>query len=146
MEYVITSKEQLIDLWTNIYSTTGRVDWSGILPYYHPDVIFRDSVQEIHGIEAFEAMTKRLEQRSKELKMDIVTSLMQGQTLFMEWIMTLNFKKYPSSSIYGCSRLTLDEQGKIIEQRDYYDLWGDIFDNIPRFNKLYRRFMHKKFG
>ena len=38
------------------------------------------------------------------------------------------------------------EEGKIIEQRDYYDLWGDIFDNIPRFGKAYRRFMKRKFG
>jgi len=35
---------------------------------------------------------------------------------------------------------------KIIEQRDYYDLWGDIFDNIPRFSVMYRKFMKKKFG
>lgn len=35
---------------------------------------------------------------------------------------------------------------KVEEQRDYYDLWGDIFDNIPRFGKAYRRFMKRKFG
>ena len=34
----------------------------------------------------------------------------------------------------------------ILEQRDYYDLWGDIFNNIPRFGKMYRRFIIKKFG
>jgi hypothetical protein len=61
--------------------------------------------------------------------------------------MTLSFKKYPSSVMYGSSRLTIDqENAKILEQRDYYDLWGDIFDNIPRFGKAYRKFMKKKFG
>lgn len=146
MDYRITSKKQLTRLWTDIYNTSGKLDWSGILPYYHQDIRFRDSVQEIHGIESFTAMTQRLEQRSKDLSMEICTSMMEGHTLFMEWIMTLRFKKYPSSSVYGCSRITLDDHGKIIEQRDYYDLWGDIFDNIPRFNRMYRRFMHKKFG
>ena len=48
--------------------------------------------------------------------------------------------------MYGASRLTLNEAGKISFQRDYYDLWGDIFDNISRFNKIYRKFMHRKFG
>ena len=48
--------------------------------------------------------------------------------------------------MYGSSRLTINEKGKIAEQRDYYDLWGDIFDNIPRFGKMYRKFMIKKFG
>ena len=27
-----------------------------------------------------------------------------------------------------------------------YDLWGDIFDNIPRFGKAYRKFLIRKFG
>jgi hypothetical protein len=48
--------------------------------------------------------------------------------------------------LYGSSRLTLNEDGKITEQRDYYDLWGDIVDNIPRFGKAYRRFIKRKFG
>ncbi len=36
--------------------------------------------------------------------------------------------------------------GRIIHQRDYYDLWGDIFNGIPGFRRLYRRFMRRYFG
>ena len=32
------------------------------------------------------------------------------------------------------------------DQRDYYDLWGDVFDNIPWMAKRYRKFMKKRFG
>jgi hypothetical protein len=60
--------------------------------------------------------------------------------------MTMMFKKYPSTPLYGSSKLTISEDGLIIGQRDYYDLWGDIFNNIPHFNKMYRRFLIKKFG
>ncbi len=91
-------------------------------------------------------MTKRLTDRSKELQMKIHNAVEEGNLIILEWEMILSFKKYPSSSIYGLSRLTINEERKIIEQRDYYDLWGDIFDNIPRFAKMYRRFMKKKFG
>ena len=42
--------------------------------------------------------------------------------------------------------LTLHEDGRIISQRDYYDLWGDIFNGIPWFVRRYRKFMRKKFG
>lgn len=124
----------------------GRPDWSHILPYYADDIYFRDSIQEIRGIIPFTAMTQRLSARSKELKMNVVNVLMQDNIVFLEWEMTLSFKKYPSSIMYGSSRLTINDEGKIAEQRDYYDLWGDIFDNIPRFCKIYRRFMKKKFG
>ena len=146
MEYTITSQEQLQDLWTNIYNTEGKPDWSHILPYYDDEVYFRDSIQEIHGKKEFAAMTERLIKRSGSLKMEIKNTARNENVIFLEWIMTLSFKKYPNSSIYGSSRVTLNDAGKIIEQRDYYDLWGDIFDNIPRFGPAYRKFMHKKFG
>jgi hypothetical protein len=42
--------------------------------------------------------------------------------------------------------ISLHEDGRIIGQRDYYDLWGDIFNGIPWFKKPYRKFMRKKFG
>jgi hypothetical protein len=146
MEHTITSKEQLTDLWTNIYNTDGKPDWSHILPYYDDEIHFKDTVQEIHGKKEFTAMTERLIKRAGNLKMEIKNSSQSENVIFLEWIMTLSFKKYPNSSIYGSSRVTLNGVGKITEQRDYYDLWGDIFDNIPIFRSAYRKFMHKKFG
>ena len=146
MESYIHNKEQLKDLWTNIYNTEGKPDWSHILPYYDDDIYFWDTIQKIHGIEEFKALTERLIARSNDLKMDIKNIAQNGNVIFLEWEMTLSFKKYPNSSIFGSSRVTLNNKGKIVEQRDFYDLWGDIFDNIPRFNKMYRKFMHKKFG
>ena len=140
------TKELVLDLWTKTYNTEGKPDWSHILPYYNENIYFRDSIQEIHGIEEFTAMTERLTKRSKDLKMKIVNAAMEENIILMEWEMTLSFKKYPSSILYGSSRLTLNNEGKITEQRDSYDLWGDIFDNIPRFGKAYRNFMKRKFG
>jgi len=138
--------ELVKELWSKTYNTEGRPDWSHILPYYADDIYFRDSIQEIRGIVLFTEMTERLTARSKDLKMNIVNVIMHENIVLMEWEMTLSFKKYPSSIMYGSSRLTINTEGKIAEQRDYYDLWGDIFDNIPRFGKMYRKFMKKKFG
>lgn len=146
VEYRIQDVEQLIDLWTNIYRDDGRPDWTHMLPYYDDDIYFRDTIQEIHGKEDFIRMTRRLSERSGNLVMEIVNAAQRGQIFFLEWEMTLSFKKYPNSTLYGSSRVTVNDEGKIIEQRDYYDLWGDIFDNIPRFNKAYRKFVKKKFG
>lgn len=138
--------ELVKELWSKTYNTAGKPDWSHILPYYADDIYFRDSIQEIRGIQLFTEMTERLTARSKDLKMRIVNIVMYENIVLMEWEMTLSFKKYPSSIMYGASRLTINDEGKISQQRDYYDLWGDIFDNIPRFGKMYRRFMIKKFG
>lgn len=140
------TKELVLDLWSKTYNTEGKPDWSHILPYYDDNIHFRDSIQELYGIEDFTAMTVRLTERSKDLKMNIIKAVAEENIIFIEWEMTISFKKNPSSILYGSSRLSLNEEGKIIEQRDYYDLWGDIFDNIPRFGKAYRRFMKRKYG
>jgi ketosteroid isomerase-like protein len=142
----IITLDTVLELWSKTYNTEGKPDWSHILPYYTDDVYFRDTVQELRGMQEFKTMTERLTKRSKELSMNIVNAVQSGHTVFLEWEMTIKFKKNPSSIIYGTSRLTLNEEGKIAAQRDYYDLWGDIFDNIPRFGKAYRRFMRKRFG
>ncbi|QKG79326.1 nuclear transport factor 2 family protein [Tenuifilum thalassicum] len=152
MDELINNQEKRLtldivkELWTKTYNTAGKPDWSHILPYYHKDILFRDSIQEIRGFEEFKAMTERLTKRSKDLKMKLVRAAQDGNDFYIEWEMTIGFKKYPNSVMYGMSRLTTNDEGKIIEQRDYYDLWGDIFDNIPRFGKAYRKFMKKKFG
>ena len=146
LKEAITKIDTVRELWSRTYNTEGKPDWTHILPYYDTNIYFRDSIQEIHGIADFTAMTERLTKRSKDLIMNIVAAVMEANIIFIEWEMTLSFKKYPSSILYGSSRLTLNNDGKIIEQRDYYDLWGDIFDNIPRFGKAYRKFMKLKFG
>jgi hypothetical protein len=138
--------ESIKELWSKTYNTKGKPDWSHILPFYDENILFRDSIQELRGMEEFVAMTRRLTDRSKDLSMNIVRTVQQDRDIFIEWEMTIKFKKNPSSVLYGTSRVTLNEEGKIIEQRDYYDLWGDIFDNIPRFGKVYRQFMKRKFG
>ena len=138
--------ESIKELWSKTYNTQGKPDWSHILPFYDDNIHFRDSIQELRGMEEFVAMTRRLTDRSKDLSMNIIRTTQQDRDIFIEWEMTIKFKKNPSSVLYGTSRVTLNEEGKIIEQRDYYDLWGDIFDNIPRFGKAYRRFMKRKFG
>jgi limonene-1,2-epoxide hydrolase len=146
LKETITKIDTVRELWSRTYNTEGKPDWTHILPYYDINIYFRDSIQEIRGIADFTAMTERLTKRSKDLKMNIVAAVMEANIIFIEWEMTLSFKKYPSSILYGSSRLTLNDDGKIVEQRDYYDLWGDIFDNIPRFGKAYRKFMKQKFG
>ncbi len=132
--------------WSKTYNREGKPDWSHILPYYHEDIVFQDSIQRIEGIDAFTALCERLTRRCKQLHMDIGTIVVEPREVFMEWTMTMMFRRWPSSPVHGCSRLTLGDDGRIVQQRDYYDLWGDIFDGIPWFRRFYRRFMHRYFG
>jgi len=134
------------ELWTKTYNSEGKPDWTHIFPYYHPDIVFTDSIQRIEGISAFKKMCHRLTKRCSRLEMNIKFIAQNDNTIFMEWIMTMVFRRLPNTSMHGCTRLTLHEDGRIIEQRDYYDLWGDIFDRVPVYHWVYRKFMKLFFG
>ncbi len=132
--------------WSRTYNREGKPDWSHIFPYYHEDVVFQDSIQRVEGIDEFKALCNRLTRRCEQINMDIWSVGTGEQSIFFQWKMQMKFRRWPSSPIFGCSKLTLDPSGRIIEQRDYYDLWGDIFDGIPGFRRVYRWFMRKYFG
>lgn len=140
------TSERIRDLWSRTYNRDGKPDWSHILPYYHEDIIFEDSIQRIEGIAEFTALCNRLTKRCKQLHMDIPSIVMDSREVFFQWKMVMMFKRWPSTFIYGCTKLTLGDDNRIIYQRDYFDLWGDIFNNIPWFHRTYRKFLHKYFG
>lgn len=136
----------IAELWSKTYNRDGQPDWSHIFPYYHADIVFQDSIQRVVGKVAFEEMCNRLTKRCRSLHMDLSNIMQKDNVISMEWVMTMSFKKSPDTPLYGVTRLTLNDDGYIIEQRDYYDLWGDIFNNIPHFNKFYRKNIKKYFG
>lgn len=138
--------DTVIELWSKTYNAHGKPDWSHIYPYYHPKVVFQDSIQRVEGIEDFTALCERLTKRCESLRMDIHSIAQNSNIILMDWTMTMAFRKNPSTPIYGSTRLTLHEDGRIIAQRDYYDLWGDIFNGIPFFRRPYRSFMRRVFG
>jgi limonene-1,2-epoxide hydrolase len=145
-DQVVLNMDTIKMLWSQTYNREGQPDWSHIFKYYHKEIVFQDTIQRIEGIADFIAMCNRLTKRTTQLNMEILSIAQNGNVIMFDWIMTMMFKKYPNTPIYGSTKIVLSEDGLIKEQRDYYDLWGDIFNNIPRFGKMYRRFLVRKFG
>jgi len=139
-------KSRFLALWSKTYNKSGKPDWSHIFPYYHENITFQDTIQRVEGKDAFIALCNRLADRCERLEMDISAISISENKIFMEWKMTMVFRKTPNTPIFGCSRITLAEDGRIIHQRDYYDLWGDIFKNVPIMKRIYPKFMVKLFG
>lgn len=138
--------ELVKELWSKTYNDQGKPDWSHLFPYYDETIVFQDSIQRIEGFDEFKAMCDRLTDRCQSLHMDLSAVVQEGNLIILEWKMTMAFTKYPSTPVYGSSFLRLNEEGRIVSQRDYYDLWGDIFNGIPKFKPHYRTWMRKKFG
>ena len=140
------TEEVIRDAWTRTYNIEGKPDWANIYRFYHPDIVFSDPIQHHEGMDAFKGMCEKLAQRSKQLHFDIEGLVVGERYFFMQWTMTLEFRRAPMTPMHGCSKFTLSDDGRIIGQRDYYDMWGDVFAGVPGMKKLYPAFMKKLFA
>ena len=139
--------ERLEKIWLSPYGKGKLPDYSQIYPHYHPDCLFRDSIQAFRGRDTFIQMCERLEKRCSEIYMDINSMGKNGDNIFfVEWTMTVSFRNTPLTPIHGATRLNVDDDGLITLHRDYYDLWGDSLDAIPVMGKAYRWFMKNVMG
>lgn len=115
------------------------VDVSIIREHYHPDVRFRDAIQEVHGRDAVIEMMLRFPKRVSELSCDVHEAVQEGNVIFVEWTMAFRARRQmPVMRNYGASRLRLDDDSLVVDHRDYFDLWGDMIDAFPRVSKAYR--------
>ena len=80
----------------------------------HEDIVFQDSIQRIEGKDNFIALCDRLTQRCEQLHMDISSIAQHENEIFLEWKMTMMFKKFPSTPMFGCTKLTFGEDNRII--------------------------------
>jgi limonene-1,2-epoxide hydrolase len=116
------------------------VDVSLVRRYYHPDVHFRDAIQDVEGRDAVIEMLLRFAQRCQELRVMVHNVVQDGDVIFVEWRMEIVInRRLPMLWNDGCTRLRVDEQGLVVDHRDYFDLWGDMIDAYPRASKIYRR-------
>jgi hypothetical protein len=140
------SVEQVKKDWSQTYNSEGKPDWSHIFKYYDQNIIFQDSIQKIEGFDDFEKMCNRLTKRCQSLHMKLLNVVKQDNVVMIEWIMTMRFRRLPKTEMFGSSVLTFNDSGKISHQRDYYDLWGDIYNRVPVLKQIYRWFMKVVFG
>jgi hypothetical protein len=105
--------------------------------------VFQHPIQRHDGIEAFREMCGKPAGRCTRLHFDIEDLLVGDRFFFMQWTMTMEFRRTP---MHGCSKFILHEDGRNLVLRDYYDLWSDIFAGVPGMRRLYPALMQRLFG
>lgn len=120
---------------------SAEPDFSLIERYYRPDVRFQDPIQSLQGRDEFIEMTRRLVDRCQELRATVHHAAGSDEVIFLQWTMEMKLGPTPLTPIEGTTKLVLDEEGRVAEHRDYFDLWGDSLSAMPLVGVAYRRFM-----
>jgi hypothetical protein len=121
--------ERLRALFTKAYGQPGPTEaqWREL---YDPEVHFQDPTQEHHGLAAYIRAQEGLLNRCDDSYLAAGAVAIEGQTAFVEWEMGLKIKGiefvYP-----GTTRLRFNDQGLIVDHRDYFDFVGPTFGPVP---------------
>lgn len=97
---------------------------------YSDDMVFRDPVQQLRGIDAFVAMNGRFLRRLRSLQWAVHTVAGDDRQIFLEWTMHGKAKLGPDVRVEGLTRARARD-GRIFDHRDYWDLGELMANTIP---------------
>jgi limonene-1,2-epoxide hydrolase len=98
--------------------------------HYDPSMVFRDPIQEVHGIEAFLAMNQRLLGRMRTLTWSVVAKSGNDEEVFLEWEMRGKAKLGPVVHVSGVTRAKA-RGDRVVDHRDYWDMGELMASALP---------------
>jgi limonene-1,2-epoxide hydrolase len=101
-----------------------------------PDMLFRDPLQTLHGRDAFLAMNRRILARATHLSFEVSDAVGGRGSVFLAWTMHFEPRFGPKLVFQGTTHARVSG-GKIIEQRDYWDLLSSVAQSIPFVRNVY---------
>lgn len=99
---------------------------------YSHEVIFRDPVHEIHGIEAFENYFSQLCRHLNYCKFEFDQEVVSENKAFYQWLMRFShpgLRGGDNICVHGCSVIQFDT--KVYCHEDFYDLGAMLYEHVP---------------
>ncbi len=128
------------ELLTNLVPGRSEI-FDELRAHYAHDLVFRDPIQEVHGIDAFLAMNERLLGRMKSLDWRIHAAFGDGHIALIEWTMIGKPRFGPEVTVDGATRVQARD-GRVVDHRDYWDL-SELAASIVPFGERVRHALLK---
>ncbi|MGJ3234171.1 nuclear transport factor 2 family protein [Marivirga sp.] len=109
---------------------------------YSDDIVFKDPVHEIYGIENLKKYFNKLNENLIDGSFNFTNESIVDNRFFLSWEMNLKLKR-PKKNVKasGISVLIIEE--KIVSQRDYFDAGELFYENIPVLGGIIRSIKKK---
>ncbi|MBU4520549.1 MAG: nuclear transport factor 2 family protein [Gammaproteobacteria bacterium] len=109
--------------------------------FYTPDARFKDPFNEVQGIPAITRLFEHMFVALHEPRFVVTQQIVDGAQAFLVWEFRFRFKRFDTVTeqvIRGGSHLTLAEDGRIREHRDYWDAAEELYEKLPGLGVLMR--------
>jgi len=114
--------------------------------FYSDDARFKDPFNEVRGVPAITQIFEHMFVALNEPRFIVTQQIVDGAQAFLVWEFRFRFKRFDTATeqvIRGGSHLTLTEDGRISEHRDYWDAAEELYEKLPGLGAL-MRFLKRK--
>lgn len=115
---------------------------------YHPQTVFVDPVHKIEGLDKLTEYFAGLYQNMNHCQFDITNVVCEGNQAAIYWEMKFSHKKIKAGEtleVIGHSLLK-ESSGKVIYQRDYFDVGSMVYEHVPILGSVIRLIKQKISG
>ncbi|MFQ2909333.1 nuclear transport factor 2 family protein [Aeromonas allosaccharophila] len=108
---------------------------------YAEQVVFTDPAHRIEGLAALGDYFAALYQRLAYCRFVITSQQQQGSQAWLGWTMTFSHPRLRGGepvTVEGATRLEFDEEGKVCQHRDYFDLGAMLYEQLPLLGPVVR--------
>ena len=109
--------------------------------FYTADARFKDPFNDVRGVRAITQIFKHMFVALHEPRFVVTQQIVDGAQAFLVWEFRFRFKRFDTVTeqvIRGGSHLTLAEDGRIREHRDYWDAAEELYEKLPGLGVLMR--------
>jgi len=110
--------------------------------FYHPQIFFQDPIGELRGREAMKDYYRNLYAKVIDIRFDFTEISHDQNRSFAPWTMHMRTKALKGGDwivVPGLSQIHFDADTELaIYHRDYFDMGGFLYENIPVLGSLVR--------
>ncbi|MCK7458440.1 nuclear transport factor 2 family protein [Idiomarina aminovorans] len=124
---------ELVEKLKEFYDELKTENLDDLDELYHDEISFTDPIQHVVGLEDFRKYLKHTMENVDYCHFAFDDECVGKEQAFLAWQMRYAHPKLASGMeiiLPGVSYLTF-ENGKIREQRDYYDLGAMLYEHVP---------------
>lgn len=125
------SQQTLIDRFKTFYLDIKHVPLADIGDVYSSDILFKDPVQEVRGLEKLHAYMSDLCLSVQSGRFEYLDQIVGENKAYIKWNMHFKHPKLGNQvlTVRGMSQIQFDE--RIYYHEDVYDLGSMLYEHIP---------------
>ena len=133
--------ERLVHFYEHL--TLQRLD--DIHACYAPQAHFKDPFNDVRGVAAIRHIFAHMFTTVDAPRFVVTERLVQGQRAFLAWEFHFSMRRWRKGipqCIQGGTFLCLNDEGMVLEHRDYWDVAQELYEKLPLLGGLMRTLRH----